>query len=58
VQKALSTLPWVEEDTIVTDVRKQQARFAVKDKESFDLDAVKKVIDKAGFTVGEVLSGP
>jgi hypothetical protein len=59
VRKALSTLPWVEKDTIAPDHAKQQVTFAVKDKKSFDLKEVKKVIkEKAGFEVGKVLSGP
>jgi hypothetical protein len=59
VRKALSTLPWVEQDTIAPDVRKQQVRFAVTDKKSFNLDEVKSAIaEKTSFTVGEVLSGP
>ena len=59
MRDALSTLPWVEKDTIAPDVSKQQVRFAVKDKKSFDLDEVKEAIEeKAGFTLGKVLSGP
>jgi hypothetical protein len=59
VRGALSTLPWVEKDTIKGDTDRQQVRFAVKDKESFDLAAVKKAIEgKTNFKVGKVVSGP
>jgi hypothetical protein len=51
--------PWVEKDTIKPDTTKQQVRFAVKKKEDFDLEAVKKAFsEKTSFTVGKVLEGP
>jgi hypothetical protein len=59
VRSALETLPWVEKGTVAPDVGKQQVTFAVNDKSKFDLDEVKKVIEKTPrFHVGAVLSGP
>jgi hypothetical protein len=58
VRNALESLPWVEKGTVVPNTTRQQVRFAVKEKKDFDLDAVKDVIAKKGFTVGKVLSGP
>jgi hypothetical protein len=59
VRKALETLPWVEKDTVAPDLGKQQVTFAVSDKDKFDLDEVKTVIEKTPrFKVGAVLSGP
>jgi hypothetical protein len=59
VRNALSTLPWVEMDTFAADVGKQQVRFALKDKKSFDLDEVKEAIESAtSFKVGKVLQRP
>jgi hypothetical protein len=59
VRKALSTLPWVEQASIKPNTSQQQVTFAVKDKESFDLDELKKTIEgKTNFKVGKVLKGP
>jgi len=58
VRYALERLPWVEEGSVEADVRRQRVRFAVKDKKAFDLKQVKQVVGKAGFQVGDVLSGP
>jgi hypothetical protein len=58
VRKALSTLPWVEQDSIKPDVKKQTVAFTIKDKKAFNSDELKKAIDPTGFTLGKVLSGP
>jgi len=59
VRKALSTLPWVEKASIKPDTNRQQVTFAVKDKQSFNLDEVKKTVEgKTPFKVGKVLKGP
>jgi hypothetical protein len=58
VRDALSTLPWVEKDTIGTSIKDRQARFAVKSKEAFKFEEVKKAIGAKGFTVTRVVSGP
>jgi hypothetical protein len=59
VRKALSTLPWVEQGTMVADTKKQEVRFAVKDKKDFNLDELKQAIEeKTPFKLGKVLKGP
>jgi hypothetical protein len=59
VRKALGTLPWVEEDSIKPDTKRQQVTFAVKDKNAFNLGELKETIEsRTSFKVGDVLSGP
>jgi hypothetical protein len=58
VRSALEELPWVEEGSVEADVRRQRVRFAVKDREAFDVEQVRKVIDRAGFRAGDVIAGP
>ena len=59
MRKALSTLPWVEKDSIRPDTSKQQVTFGFKKKEDFSLDEVKKAIEgQTSFKVGQVVSGP
>ena len=59
MRKALSTLPWVEKDSIKPDHKKQQVTFGFKNKEDFKYDEVKKTIEgKTEFKVGKVLSQP
>jgi len=59
VRNALSTLPWVEQDSIRPDVSKQQVTFGFKSKDDFNLDEVKSAIEeKTSFKVGEVVNGP
>jgi hypothetical protein len=43
---------------MVADPAQQQVRFAIKDKKSFNKAELKKAIDKTGFKMGKVLSGP
>ena len=59
MRKALSSLPWVDRDSIKPDTSNQQVTFGFKNKDDFDLDAVKKAIEgKTEFTVGKVVEGP
>lgn len=59
MRNALSTLPWVEQDSIRPDVTKQQVTFGFKKKDDFNLDEVKKAIEgQTSFKVGKVVSGP
>ena len=59
MRKALSSLPWVDKDSIKPDASKQQVTFGFKNKDDFDLDAVKKAIEgKTEFHVGKVVEGP
>jgi hypothetical protein len=56
VRNALSTLPWVEKDSIRPDATKQQVAFGFKNEDDFKFDEVKKVIEeKTTFKVGEVV---
>ena len=43
MRKALGTLPWVEQDSIQTDVDNREVRFNLKDKKAPDMEAVKKM---------------
>jgi hypothetical protein len=44
---------------MVADTKKQQVRFAVKDKKDFNLDELKQAIEeKTPFKLGQVLKGP
>jgi hypothetical protein len=56
VRCALETLPWVVEDSVEADIRRQRVRFAVTDKRSFDLEQVRRVIEAKGFRVGKVVA--
>ena len=55
---ALETLPWVQEGSVEADIQRQRVRFAIKDRNAFDLEQVRQVIRKAGYQVGEVIAGP
>jgi hypothetical protein len=58
VRKALETLPWVAKGSVEADIRRQRVRFAIKDKNDFDIEQVRRVIDAKGFRVGKVIAGP
>lgn len=59
MQNALSTLPWVEADSIRTSTAKQQATIGFKNKNDWDEDAVRETIEtKTSYKVGKVLSKP
>jgi hypothetical protein len=58
VAEALATLPWVEADSIRAVRATRQAKFTVKDRNQFDLEAVQKVISKAGYPTTKLLTGP
>jgi hypothetical protein len=58
VQKALATLPWVEQGTIEVNADHREVRFAVKDKSQFNLENMKQALKKQGFPEAEVRSGP
>ena len=56
MQKALSTLPWVEPGSVRGNVSDQTATFQVKQGEKCDEDALRKTIDtKTTFKMGNVL---
>ena len=58
MRAALKTLPWVEQDSIVVDVRKKKVTFNVKDKSQFDLQQVDEALKKRSFEGCELISGP
>jgi hypothetical protein len=58
VREALSTLPWVEQDSVQANVDKKEVRFAVKDPKEFDLKAVQAAIGDKGFKEVNLLAGP
>ncbi len=55
---ALTTLPWVETDTIKTDGGRRQAKFTVKDRTKFDLEEVKRALGRRYSGGVKVLAGP
>ena len=54
MRDALQSLPCVEAGSVKIDREKKEARFAVKKGGKCDVDAVKKVLKGAGFTVTAV----
>ena len=59
MQKALSTLPWVEQDSLRASTSKQQITFGFKDKAKWNEDELRKAIEtKTPFTTGKILAGP
>ncbi|QJW96380.1 hypothetical protein [Frigoriglobus tundricola] len=55
---ALTTLPWVEPDTIATDGKKRQVKFTVKDRAKFDMDEVKRALGPRYADGVKVLTPP
>lgn len=55
---ALTTLPWVESDTIKPDGKKRQVKFTVKDGAKFDLTEVKRALGPRYDGGVKVLAGP
>jgi hypothetical protein len=58
VHKALETLPWVEQASVVTEVPTREVRFNLKDKTAFDEEAVKKALAEQKFPEVTVKSAP
>ena len=58
MRAALRTLPWVEQNSIVVDVRSKKVTFNVKDKGQFDLQQVDEALKKRNFEGCELISGP
>jgi hypothetical protein len=58
VRTALGTLPWVEQETIQTDVNRRAVRFNFKDKGGFNEEDVKRALNGQGFPEVTVLSAP
>jgi hypothetical protein len=58
VREALTTLPWVEPDSITTDARTRQVRFTVKNKSAFNSNELKRALgDRYGYGL-TTLVGP
>ena len=58
MRKALGTLPWVEQETIETDVGKREVRFNLKDKGAFNAEEARNALKGQGFAKVDVKSGP
>jgi len=58
VSSRLTTLPWVEPASIVSDGKIRQAKFTVKDKAKFNLDEVKRALGTRYADGVKVLAGP
>jgi len=58
VRKALANLPWVEHDSVQTDVYAREVRFNVEDRSAFNEDAVKEALRAQGFKEVTVKSAP
>ena len=54
MRDALQTLPCVETSSIKVSKEDKEARFTVKKDSKCDVEAVKKVVQDAGFTVSAV----
>ena len=56
MRQPLTTLPWVETDTIVTNRNTRQAKFTVKGKQAFNLEELKRALgDRYGGVRGTLL---
>ena len=49
MRDALGTLPWVEQDSVQTDVDNREVRFNLKDKKGFNEEEVRKALKAKGF---------
>jgi hypothetical protein len=58
VSEAVATLPWVEAGSIKVERRTTQVRFTVKDRNQFDIEKLKQVIEAAGYDGTKLLTGP
>jgi hypothetical protein len=58
VRAALDTLPWVEHDSVQTDVALREVRFNLKDKKGFREEEVRNALKAKGFREMTVRSVP
>jgi hypothetical protein len=58
VRAALKTLPWVEHDSITTNVPSRTVTFNVKNKSQFDLEKLKEALKQQNYDPIELISGP
>ena len=54
MRNALETLPCVEADSVQVDAKAKEARFAVRKDGKCEVEAIKKKVEDAGFTVSAV----
>ena len=54
MRNALETLPCVEAGSVQVDATAKEARFAVKKDGKCEVEAIKKKVEDAGFTVSAV----
>jgi copper chaperone CopZ len=58
VRAALGTLPWVEHDSVQTDIPKREVRFNLKDRKAFNEEDVKNALKGKGFPEVTVQAAP
>jgi hypothetical protein len=58
VRKALATLPWVEQQSIQTDIPAREVRFNVTDKTAWNEDEVKTALKGQRFSEVTVKTAP
>jgi hypothetical protein len=58
VRKALGTLPWVEQASVVTEIPSREVRFNLKDRGGFNEAEVKAALKGQGFPEVTVKSVP
>lgn len=58
MRSALATLPWVEQETIQTNVGKREVRFNLKDKTAWNEEALRKALKGQNFSEVTVKAAP
>ena len=58
MSEKLISLPWVDPDSIKTDLKLKQAKFTVKDPAKFNMDEVKRALGSRYGDGVQLLSGP
>ena len=58
MRAALATLPWVEQQSIQTDIPTREVRFNLKDKSAWKEDAVRAALKAKSFPEVTVKSPP
>lgn len=58
MRKALATLPWVEQETVQTDIPTREVRFNLKDKTAWNEAEVRKALNDHRFPEMTVSAAP
>jgi hypothetical protein len=58
VRKALATLPWVEQASVLTDVPSREVRFNLTDRKSFNEDGLRHALKEQKFAEMTVKTSP